>query len=132
MSDIPFVAFNVLTVPEQARGTLEERFANRAGEVETMPGFRHFELLRPVEGTDRYLVYTRWDSKADFDSWVQSMEFKRGHAGGGEQSDDTAPPPAADDTAPRPAADDTAPRPAATGSEVWTFEAIQMKDAPAG
>lgn len=117
MSDIPFVAFNVLTVPEQARSTLEERFASRAGEVEKMPGFRHFELLRPVEGTDRYLVYTRWDSKADFDSWVQSMEFQRGHSGGeqagGEQAAD-------------------APEPAATGSEVWTFEAIQMKDVPKG
>jgi heme oxygenase (mycobilin-producing) len=117
MSDIPFVAFNVLTVPEQARATLEERFANRAGEVETMPGFRHFELLRPVEGTDRYLVYTRWDSKADFDSWVSSMEFKRGHAGGDQDGAETT---------------ESQPRPAATGSEVWTFEAIQMKDAPKG
>jgi heme oxygenase (mycobilin-producing) len=101
----PFVAFNVLTVPEPARATLEERFAKRAGEVERMPGFRHFELLRPVSGTDSYLVYTRWDSKADFDAWVESMQFKQGHAQAGEQP------------------------PAATGSQVWTFEAIQMADA---
>ncbi|WP_370326429.1 antibiotic biosynthesis monooxygenase [Euzebya sp.] len=104
MSEPQFVAFNVLTVPEQARATLEERFANRAGEVEKMEGFRHFELLRPVSGTDSYLVYTRWDSKAHFDAWVESMAFQQGHAQG-----DGKPP-------------------AASGSEVWTFEAIQMKD----
>ncbi|MGI9015982.1 MAG: antibiotic biosynthesis monooxygenase family protein [Euzebya sp.] len=109
MSDNPFVAFNVLTVPEQARETLEQRFANRAGEVEKMAGFRHFELLRPLTGTDSYLVYTRWETKQHFESWVESMAFQRGHAQG-EQSEGEAQPPAA------------------TGSEVWTFEAIQMKD----
>jgi heme-degrading monooxygenase HmoA len=110
MSDTPFVAFNVLTVPEQARDTLEERFAKRAGEVERMPGFRHFELLRPVSGTDSYLVYTRWDSKADFDAWVESMQFAQGHAQDGRAAGSGQPP-------------------AATGSQVWTFEAIQMADA---
>lgn len=109
MSDTPFVAFNVLTVPEQARDTLEERFAKRAGEVETMAGFQHFELLRPLSGTDSYLVYTRWDSKEHFDSWVQSMSFQRGHAQAGGDKE-------------------SGQQPAATGSQIWTFEAIQMKD----
>jgi heme-degrading monooxygenase HmoA len=54
-----FVAVNVLTVPEGAGSTLEQRFARRAGSVEAAPGFEHFELLRPLEGTDSYLVYTR-------------------------------------------------------------------------
>ncbi len=104
MSDHPFVAFNVLTVPEPMRETLEQRFANRAGEVEKMDGFRHFELLRPVGGTDSYLVYTRWESKAHFEAWVSSMQFGQGHA---QQSEGG---------------------PAASGSEVWTFEAIQTAD----
>ena len=30
--------------------------------MDQAPGFEHFELLRPVSGTDTYLVYTRWDS----------------------------------------------------------------------
>lgn len=54
-----FVSINLLEVPEQMRGTLEERFAARAGEVEKTDGFQAFELLRPIEGADRYLVYTR-------------------------------------------------------------------------
>lgn len=109
MSDHQFVAFNVLTVPEPMRDTLEQRFAARAGEVEKMDGFRHFELLRPVDGTDRYLVYTRWDSKAHFEAWVNSMQFRQGHAQAADSEREGRPP-------------------AATGSEVWTFEAIQITD----
>ena len=46
-----YVAINVLTVPEGAGSTLEERFAARQGAVDSAPGFEHFELLRPLEGT---------------------------------------------------------------------------------
>ncbi|MBB4933610.1 heme-degrading monooxygenase HmoA [Lipingzhangella halophila] len=74
------VKFNVLTVPEDERATLEERFANRSGLVEGQPGFREFQLLRPVEGTNRYLVYTRWRSEEDFQNWLQSTAFQKGHA----------------------------------------------------
>jgi heme-degrading monooxygenase HmoA len=96
-----FVAINVLEVPEGRREMLEERFAGRAGEVEKMEGFEHFELLRPVEGSDRYLVYTRWKSREAFETWVSSQAFSRGHA------------------------QHAAGGPAASGSEVWTFEVAQ-------
>jgi heme oxygenase (mycobilin-producing) len=96
-----FVAINVLTVPPAMRDTLEERFASRAREVEKMDGFQHFELLRPVEGQDSYLVYTRWDSEEAFKAWVSSESFGRGHAKA------------------------TAEGPAATGSSVWTFAIAQ-------
>jgi heme oxygenase (mycobilin-producing) len=59
---------------------LEERFARRAAEVETMPGFESFELLRPVEGETRYFVYTRWENEDAFRAWVESSSFTRGHA----------------------------------------------------
>ena len=45
-----------------------------------MPGFEEFQLLRPVEGEDRYFVYTRWDTEESFQSWVQSQAFRHGHA----------------------------------------------------
>jgi heme oxygenase (mycobilin-producing) len=50
------VKINVLTVPTEMREHLEQRFAGRAGMVEQADGFEWFELLRPVEGTDTYLV----------------------------------------------------------------------------
>ena len=105
-----YVAINVLTVPEGAGSTLEERFAARQGAVDQAPGFEHFELLRPVEGTSDYLVYTRWRSEADFVAWRDGQSFAAGHAGASG----------------RPAG----PTPAATGSSIWAFEVAQESSAP--
>jgi heme-degrading monooxygenase HmoA len=74
------VKINVLTVSADSRDELERRFAGRAGLVESAEGFEGFQLLRPVEGTDRYLVYTRWRSEEDFQRWSESQAFQRGHA----------------------------------------------------
>jgi heme oxygenase (mycobilin-producing) len=74
------VKINVLTVPTEMRATLEQRFAGRAGLVEAADGFEHFELLRPVDGTENYLVYTRWRSEEDFQAWQSSQAFRSGHA----------------------------------------------------
>ena len=104
-----YVAINVLTVPEGAGATLEERFAARQGAVESAPGFEHFELLRPVEGTTDYLVYTRWASSADFVAWRDGQRFADGHASS------TVRPEGA--------------RPAATGSTIWAFEVAQAATA---
>jgi heme-degrading monooxygenase HmoA len=102
---VSFVAINVLEVPPAMRQTLEQRFAARAGEVDRMDGFEHFELLRPVEGLDRYLVYTRWDSRASFEAWLNSAAFGQGHA------------------------QHAAGGPAATNSQLWTFEVAEAKAA---
>lgn len=74
------VKINAIEVPEGAGGHLEERFRQRLGEVEKMPGFLGFELLRPTGGETRYFVYTRWESEEAFRAWVESGSFRRGHA----------------------------------------------------
>lgn len=91
------VKINVLEVPRERAEEFERRFAGRAGVVEHAEGFEGFELLRPVEGMDRYLVYTRWRSEEDFRRWVASEAF--GH---GER------------------------QAAATGAQVWSFEVVQQ------
>lgn len=93
------VKLNVLSVPEGSGTELEERFAKRAGLVEGADGFEEFQLLRPVEGTDRYLVYTRWRDEAAFQAWYASQAFSSGHSAGD--------------------------RPAASGSELWSFDVVQ-------
>jgi heme oxygenase (mycobilin-producing) len=93
---------NVLTVPEPMREELERRFAGRAGAVESADGFEGFELLRPVDGTDRYLVYTRWRSEDDYQRWAESQSFRQGHAHSG-----------------------TGSAPASSGSELWSFDVIE-------
>ena len=74
------VKINAITPAEGAGAELEARFGNRVREVEQMEGFEGFQLLRPVAGETRYYVYTRWRSEEDFLRWVNSEEFKRGHA----------------------------------------------------
>ncbi|RYE94400.1 MAG: antibiotic biosynthesis monooxygenase [Myxococcales bacterium] len=108
-----FVAFNVLTVPAGQGSVLEERFARRAGSVERAEGFERFELLRPVAGTDAYLVYTRWRSREDFEAWTRSQSFAHGHAQASGRREGEAP--------------------AATGSTIWSFELVASADpAPPG
>lgn len=80
------VKINAIEVPEGRGPELEKRFAARAGEVDRMPGFEAFELLRPTAGESRYFVYTRWASEEDFRSWMESQEFSKGHAQSGQQS----------------------------------------------
>jgi heme-degrading monooxygenase HmoA len=99
------VVINVLSVPGGDGAVLEERFAGRAGLVDKADGFEGFELLRPVGGTDRYLVYTRWRSEEDFRAWQSSRDFAAGHA--------------------QAARDRGAERPASTAGEVWQFEVVQ-------
>jgi heme-degrading monooxygenase HmoA len=99
------VKINVLTVAEEQRETLEKRFASRAGTVESSDGFEWFELLRPVEGTDTYLVYTRWRDEESFQKWMSGMA-QASHGGGGGEGE--------------------RPRPAASGSTLWTFEVVQQ------
>jgi heme-degrading monooxygenase HmoA len=98
------VKINAIEVPEGMGDKLEDRFAARAGEVENMPGFEGFELLRPTGEEKRYFVYTRWDSEESFQAWVQSSAFTRGHAQ---------------------AAADRGEKPVAHGSALLEFEVVQ-------
>ncbi|MET9928268.1 MULTISPECIES: antibiotic biosynthesis monooxygenase [unclassified Streptomyces] len=107
------VKINVLTVPQEQREVLEKRFASRAHAVENSDGFEWFELLRPVEGTDNYLVYTRWRDEASFQAWMEGP-MKAAHQGGGG------------------AEGGERPKPAASGSTVWSFEVVQQAGPASG
>jgi len=127
------VKINVLQVPDGKGDVLEQRFAARAGEVDKVDGFESFELLRPTEGTDRYLVVTKWRDEAAFKAWMDSAAFQRGHAQANQDAE------AADtsegghphgDAGGHPhgqgAGHGGGPQggPAAVGSELWGFEVI--------
>lgn len=74
------VKINAIEVPDGQGEELERRFAGRARLVEGMPGFEGFELLRPVAGDNRYFVITHWADEDSFRAWVESQEFRKGHA----------------------------------------------------
>jgi heme-degrading monooxygenase HmoA len=100
------VKINAITVPAARADELVARFANRAGEVSNMPGFEAFELLRPTDDREVFLVYTRWRSQADFEHWLNGQAFHAGHAGHAKGG------------------------PVGTGSELWSFDVVQHETAP--
>ncbi|GAA3005301.1 antibiotic biosynthesis monooxygenase [Streptosporangium longisporum] len=135
---MPVVKINALTVSAEMREELERRFSARAGFVESADGFEWFELLRPMEGTDRYLVYTRWRSEEDFKRWTESQAFQRGHAqaaggagqGQGQQGQQGQGPQGQQGQQGQqghgPAqGHGHGQGPAATGAELWSFEVVQ-------
>ena len=77
---MPVVKINAISVPEGRGAELEKRFTERAREVESMPGFVGFQLLRPTAGEERYFVVTEWEDEESFRAWVSSQAFTRGHA----------------------------------------------------
>jgi heme-degrading monooxygenase HmoA len=74
------VVCNRIPVNPVHADAFEERFADRASLVDGMPGFVSFQLLRPNQPEDPYVVMTFWESEADFKTWTESAAFKEGHA----------------------------------------------------
>ena len=61
----------------------ERVFRERARLVDEMPGFVSNQVLRPVNDGEPYIVFTIWQSRADFMNWVRSDAFVKGHAQSG-------------------------------------------------
>lgn len=97
------VKINAITVPEGSGDELAERFAKRAGQVDHQDGFEEFQLLRPTDERNTWLVMTRWRDEEAFTAWVTSPAFMQGHA--------------------RP---EGATTPVATSSELWSFAVEQL------
>lgn len=77
-----FVAMNRITCHPEYVGRFEQLFSTRAKEVDSMPGFQSFHLLRPLKAGQPYVIMTFWDRKGDFEAWMKSGQFTRGHSRG--------------------------------------------------
>src|SRR2546422_11381718 len=64
-----------VTVPAEAAERFEQSWTQRAGQVDKMPGFEGLEVLKDGATPGRYIILTRWETKADFDGWAQSPAF---------------------------------------------------------
>ena len=109
------VKINAITVPEDGGEELASRFAKRLGAVDGQPGFEEFQLLRPTDDRNTWLVYTRWSDDDAFQAWVNSPSFQHGHRGpeGGAPGATAAPP-------------------VAMSSELWQFRLEQQSTAKNG
>lgn len=90
------VKINAIEVPAGSGDALAERFAPRARAMDDVPGFEGFELLRPEDERNTWLVVTRWADEESFEAWKSSQSFQDGHAKPGRT-------------------------PVGTGSEVWDY-----------
>ncbi len=66
---------NSLPLKEGTADRILEGFAESRGHVQRFPGLVSMEVMRS-EGDDEVLVVTRWRSRASFDSWARSEEFR--------------------------------------------------------
>ena len=98
------IKINAITVPAEAGDELAHRFAARAGAVDGQDGFEGFELLKPTDDREQWLVITRWRDEASFQAWLSSPSFAHGHRSAQER------------------AGDEAPKPVSTHSELWSYE----------
>ncbi|MEJ2178940.1 MAG: antibiotic biosynthesis monooxygenase [Gammaproteobacteria bacterium] len=74
-----FVVTNRVPVETDWREKFEERFRQRAGQVDKQPGFLRMEIMRPVDDDTPYLVMTVWRDEKAFRDWVESDDFKLAH-----------------------------------------------------
>jgi heme-degrading monooxygenase HmoA len=75
-----FIVANRVPVAEQYQEMFEERFRNRAGQIEKQQGFVRMQVLQPAKPEVPYIVLTTWQDKAAFEAWVGSEDFRTAHA----------------------------------------------------
>jgi len=72
------VVMNVVHVKEERREAFERAFLNRESHLHKAEGFAGFELLRR-DGSDEYVVLSRWVDAASYETWRDGDLFRRSH-----------------------------------------------------
>lgn len=103
------IRINAIDVPKDSGDELARRFAARAGAVDGSPGFEGFELMKPTDDRTTWLVVTRWADEASFEAWRTSPAFGQGHRSEAPTGDAPARPPVA------------------SGSQVWSYEVVDLR-----
>lgn len=75
-----FVFISHLTVPADDCGAVEHHFLNRAGLVDSFPGFLYLQLLRPQGGDATHAFLTAWETREAFRAYMNSEEHAVSHS----------------------------------------------------
>ena len=83
-----FIAMNRFKVKKGSEDAFEKVWASRDSYLHRMAGFVEFHLLKGPEAEDHtlYSSHTTWQSKAAFEGWTKSEEFRKAHARAGNES----------------------------------------------
>ncbi|OCF92635.1 antibiotic biosynthesis monooxygenase [Gilliamella sp. wkB7] len=76
-----YIVMNRFKIKCGSEDTFIEIWRNRDSHLKDMNGFNRFYLLRGKSEEEYTLFssYTEWESKADFDAWVNSEYFQHTH-----------------------------------------------------
>lgn len=75
-----FVSHSEIAIEDGKDGILEAAFRARARLVDGHDGFLGLELLREVGNGGRYVLVTRWRTRADFRRYMKSPDYRAAHA----------------------------------------------------
>jgi heme-degrading monooxygenase HmoA len=77
-----FIAMNRFKVRPDATDEFEAVWRNRDSHLGEMPGFVEFHMLRGPERDDHvlYASHTVWESRAAFEAWTRSEQFRKSHS----------------------------------------------------
>lgn len=75
-----YIVTNRVPVAAGYEDMFEERFRNRAGQIDKQPGFVRMQVMKPDTPDTPYLVQTSWQDKAAFEAWVGSEDFRAAHS----------------------------------------------------
>jgi len=80
-----FVAMNRFEVRAGHEEAFERVWAERESHLNETPGFREFRLLKGPEGDGfrLYISHAIWESRADFEAWTKSAQFRAAHKDAG-------------------------------------------------
>jgi heme-degrading monooxygenase HmoA len=84
-----FIAMNRFRVKAGSEAEFERIWAERETNLPGMTGFVSFHLLKgpAAEGQVLYASHTTWESRADFEAWVNSDAFRASHSRAGGSRD---------------------------------------------
>ena len=90
-----FVAANRFRVIPAHAQEFERTWLTRESHLHELEGFLTFHLLKGPQAEDHilYSSFTLWASRAAFEAWTRSEQFRRAHAGAGASKPVTLGPP---------------------------------------
>lgn len=84
-----YIAMNRFKIRPGNEQTFIDIWKKRDSHLETVPGFKSFNLLQGATN-DEYTLFSShatWESKEAFEAWTKSEAFKKAHAGAGQHRD---------------------------------------------
>lgn len=77
-----YIAMNRFRIAQGREEVFEELWRKRDSQLDGVPGFREFHLLKgPSDDTSiLYASHSLWESREAFQAWTESEAFRKAHA----------------------------------------------------